>query len=55
MCDACWRAQEGDRRPHRVIDYGKLKCCFCGTPTGPDVIFVRALRAASECKCERDP
>lgn len=40
VCDACWEAEHGDRRPFRIHPAHAEKCCLCGTMTRSG-IFIR--------------
>src|SRR5262245_62940331 len=41
-CEACWRINNPEREPVRVLGEGPGRCCFCGGPARePDAIWVR--------------
>lgn len=40
VCEACWQYLHPNRRPVRVKDSGRARCCYCGRSTVSG-IFVR--------------
>jgi hypothetical protein len=35
ICDPCWKTEEGDREPTRLLPNARSieKCCYCGRDT----------------------
>lgn len=48
ICWNCWKRQEGEREPVRVVNPKEGACCFCGTPHASG-IFVRRDPDSMQC------
>jgi hypothetical protein len=40
ICDVCWKKENGDRQPHRLVNPEKETCASCGRETTSG-IYVR--------------